>query len=501
MTVPQLEEELENLTTLAVVNDSNSAEKPNLKGDWLNLLLLLLLYAMQGILFGLAMAMPIILQSNKNVTYKDQALFSLVEWPYSLKLIWAPLVDSLYVQKIGRRKSWLIPVQYSIGACFIYMAGNIDEWLPETGKPDILKLSSVFFVTKMLAATQFIVVDSWALTMLKKNNVGYASTCYAIGIVMGMMISYLCSVLLTTEDFSNKYLRFSADVGGVFTMKCFFYVLEKDNRLEEDCVKLNIVQNYSLLWDILKLPSIQLLVISMVTAKIGFAATDGVSILKLMDAGVPKETIMAIKTTILVVKMISPLAVAKYTSGPKPITVYLTSTPIRLLWNVSIFAFLYYTPKLINKNGFVNIPIYYYGLLLFILSIHGILNQIMTISSLAFFSRISDTRFGGTYMTLLTTFYNLGASWTSSVAIGMIDFLTFIQCSLDDKNNCSTPNLKNMCKTLDGDCVVIVNGYYVEMAVCTIIGVIWFCIFRNILKKFQNKGPSHWLVNIKRPRK
>lgn len=63
--------------------------------------------------------------------------------------------------------------------------------------------------------------------------------------------------------------------------------------------------------------------------KIGFAATDGVSILKLMDAGVPKETIMAIKTTILVVKMISPLAVAKYTSGPKPITVYLTSTPIR----------------------------------------------------------------------------------------------------------------------------------------------------------------------------
>jgi len=65
--------ELENLTAPAVVDDdSNSAEKPNLKGDWLNFFLLLLLYTMQGIPFGLTLAMPIILQSNKNVSYKDQ---------------------------------------------------------------------------------------------------------------------------------------------------------------------------------------------------------------------------------------------------------------------------------------------------------------------------------------------------------------------------------------------------------------------------------------------
>ena len=72
MIVPQLEEELENLTALAVVDDSKSAEKPNLKGDWLNFFLLLLLYTMQGIPYGLALAMPIILQSYKDVSYKDQ---------------------------------------------------------------------------------------------------------------------------------------------------------------------------------------------------------------------------------------------------------------------------------------------------------------------------------------------------------------------------------------------------------------------------------------------
>lgn len=43
--------------------------------------------------------------------------------------------------------------------------------------------------------------------------------------------------------------------------------------------------------------------------------------------------------------------------------------------------------------------------------------------------------------------------------------------------------------------MVIVNGYYVEMVVCTIIGIIWFVNFRNIFKSLQNKGPTQWLVN------
>jgi len=56
-----------------------------------------------------------------------------------------------------------------------------------------------------------------------------------------------------------------------------------------------------------------------------------------------------------------------------------------------------------------------------------------------------------------------------------------------------------MCETNEGDCVVIVNGYYVETAVCTMIGIVWFFIFRIILKNIQTKGPSDWLVNIKKP--
>jgi len=63
--------------------------------------------------------------------------------------------------------------------------------------------------------------------------------------------------------------------------------------------------------------------------KIGFAATDSLAVLKLIDAGVPKDNIMVIHTTMFLVKMILPLVVAKYTSGPKPMNIYLTATPFR----------------------------------------------------------------------------------------------------------------------------------------------------------------------------
>lgn len=72
------------------------------RGELANVLLLLFLYVLQGIPLGLAGSIPLILQS-KNVSYRDQAFFSFVFWPFSLKLLWAPLVDALYCSRFGRR--------------------------------------------------------------------------------------------------------------------------------------------------------------------------------------------------------------------------------------------------------------------------------------------------------------------------------------------------------------------------------------------------------------
>lgn len=98
-----------------------STHQSSLKGDRGNIALLMFLYVLQGIPLGLAGAMPMLLQTRK-VAYKDQATFSLVFWPFSMKLLWAPIVDTVYFSRFGRRKSWLVPVQYLLGIFMLVLS-------------------------------------------------------------------------------------------------------------------------------------------------------------------------------------------------------------------------------------------------------------------------------------------------------------------------------------------------------------------------------------------
>ena len=98
-----------------------SDQQSSVKRDRASIALLVFLYVLQGIPLGLAGAMPMLLQTKK-VAYKDQATFSLVFWPFSMKLLWAPIVDTVYFSRFGRRKSWLVPVQYLIGIFMIVLS-------------------------------------------------------------------------------------------------------------------------------------------------------------------------------------------------------------------------------------------------------------------------------------------------------------------------------------------------------------------------------------------
>lgn len=161
--------------------------KRSYRAELSSILLLLFLYVLQGIPLGLAGSIPLILQS-KNVSYTDQAFFSFVFWPFSLKLLWAPLVDAVYFKNFGRRKSWLVPTQYILGIFMIYLSTQVDRLLGNIDgrTPDVVALTVTFFLFEFLAATQDIAVDGWALTMLSRENVGYASTCNSVGQTAGI---------------------------------------------------------------------------------------------------------------------------------------------------------------------------------------------------------------------------------------------------------------------------------------------------------------------------
>ena len=71
--------------------------------------------------------MPL-LMTDRGVSYSHQGIFSLAFWPYSAKLLWAPLVDSIYVKKFGRRKSWLVPCQI-LNAILLFSTANQIQYI------------------------------------------------------------------------------------------------------------------------------------------------------------------------------------------------------------------------------------------------------------------------------------------------------------------------------------------------------------------------------------
>jgi hypothetical protein len=111
----------------------------NIKKDLKSIIFLVFLYLLQGIPLGLASSLPFIL-SSRNVSYSDQGMFSFSIWPFSLKLLWAPIVDSCFIKTFGRRKSWLIPVQYLIGTFLILFSNYVHKLLEvDTNDQDLHK--------------------------------------------------------------------------------------------------------------------------------------------------------------------------------------------------------------------------------------------------------------------------------------------------------------------------------------------------------------------------
>ena len=164
--------------------DKKSAKK-GLQGDWAAIMLLLLLYTLQGIPMGLGASLPL-LMVEKKVSSMEQAVFSMVAYPFAFKLLWAPLVDSVYSSSFGRRKTWIVPAQLAIGALLLTSSFRVNAMLgSDGGSVNVNKLTALFFSFYFLCATQDIAVDGLALTILSERNREYGAPRTAIGQTLG----------------------------------------------------------------------------------------------------------------------------------------------------------------------------------------------------------------------------------------------------------------------------------------------------------------------------
>jgi PAT family acetyl-CoA transporter-like MFS transporter 1 len=58
----------------------------------------------------------------------------------------------------------------------------------------------------MCVVAQDIAVDGWAITMLSKENAGWQATCNTVGQNLGIFLSYIGFMVLTSEDLWSVYL-------------------------------------------------------------------------------------------------------------------------------------------------------------------------------------------------------------------------------------------------------------------------------------------------------
>lgn len=493
--VPDPEEE-EALITEEDAEEGGAGDVPKqgVAGDERNIAVLLFLYVLQGIPLGLAAAIPLIL-TNKNVSYKQQAEFSFAYWPFSVKLLWAPIVDSLYVASFGRRKTWLVPVQYLIGLTMLVLSFKVDQYLGD--EPNVTVLTGMFFFLNFLAATQDIAVDGWALTMLQRHNVGYASTCNSVGQTAGYFMGYVFFMALESYGLVTLpgFLQFWAVV---FTITTTLVAVLKSERgageVESDEPDLGIVQTYKVLLDILKLTVMPTTIAMLLTSKVGFAAADAVTGLKLVEAGVPKDKLAMLAIPMMPLQIVLPWIISRYTAGPRPMDVWRRAIPARLLLCLVMAGLVYVTPSFKQEDG--AFPMHYYGLVVFIYGIYQVTLYSMFVSVMAFFAKVSDPAVGGTYMTLLNTVTNLGGNWPSTLALWAVDPLTTKLCQGGNStSNCLGTDEVAVCTAGGGACVTTVDGYYLEAGLCFLLGVAWLALWGwRTIGRLQDAPDSAWVV-------
>ncbi|MBK8259209.1 MAG: MFS transporter [Polyangiaceae bacterium] len=169
------------------------AESPPLpqRSTFLKLGLLGSLYFSQGLPFGFfVQALPVLLR-KKGFSLSEIGLSSLLALPWALKFIWAPAVDRYSFSRLGRRKSWILPLQIATVIVLGILAAS-------TFQGSMNVLMAAVLVLNFLAATQDIATDGLAVDLLLPHERGFANGLQVAGYRVGMIVGG--GVLLIVED-------------------------------------------------------------------------------------------------------------------------------------------------------------------------------------------------------------------------------------------------------------------------------------------------------------
>ncbi|RNA14150.1 acetyl-coenzyme A transporter 1 [Brachionus plicatilis] len=537
--------------TLSEQKTSKTSINP-LRKDLVNIIFLMFLYFLQAIPLGLTGSLPYILSSHK-VSYADQGTFSFAFWPFSLKLLWAPLVDSLFIAKFGKRKSWLIPTQYLLGFYMIYYSSIVNQIIEndrmENKNPNnIYLITCIFFAMSFLAATQDIVVDGWALTILSKENMSWSSTCESTGGTFGWFVGNVLFLVIESAEFSNSYIRplfgLEAQSYGIVTLETFMkffgfifvvtttlvliFKKEEINGSNSDAQSYSLLETYKLVFKIATLPSILKLFFVLFSMRIAFSI-EPLSFLKLIESGVPREKLGLLAVPLTPLQVLLPFTISKFVSHSNPFEYLGKAYFVRIVLSLVFAGWVFVSPTFKNADGY---SLNFFLVCILLQAIHSTVLYSIHMPIMYFFTRISDKNIGATYLTFLNTISNLSnvrrffflkikifnylkaRSSINTASLFLANFLSIKYCSHDLKgmhlngslvqnvvalkqqNECSSKDGVLSCNESGGQCETYLDAYYLQTFVCFLFGLAWLIWLKKYLFQLQKLPESSWKIHL-----
>ena len=144
---------------------------------------LLLLGFSSGLPFSLAAGNTLkVWLSRSGVDVKTLGLLSLLALPYSLKFLWAPLLDRYSPGFWGGRRGWIAVFQLGLGA-----VGAILAFMePATAMRPV---SILIFLVSLLSASQDIVFEAWRVEVLDERERGTGASIAVLGYRFGILLA------------------------------------------------------------------------------------------------------------------------------------------------------------------------------------------------------------------------------------------------------------------------------------------------------------------------
>ena len=143
-----------------------------------------------ALLMGFSCGLPLLLtitvlqawMKESGVDLTVIGIMGLVGLPYTLKFLWAPVLDRFTLPFFGRRRGWLLLVQVALTLSVSTLG------FTNPGKAPFLVAAVAFLVT-FFSASQDIVVDAYRREDLSDAELGLGSSLYVNGYRVGMLLA------------------------------------------------------------------------------------------------------------------------------------------------------------------------------------------------------------------------------------------------------------------------------------------------------------------------